>query len=126
MRAFKYAFIAVALSLTACKTVDPIIVTGHVLDDLGNRFVDTATRMEELARGNQISPEQYEAFRQFGLKFQSAYPAAIELWKIASLTRDAILEKHIAQLINDLAAPLAEFVRLTSNIFVPAKEVSHE
>ncbi len=102
------AFLAV---LPACKTVQPFVVSGQVLNTLGQEFVHVAAEFEAGFASGKISSDAYGKFREFGMKFQAAYPAAVHLWQLSVLTNDKVLESQSLAIIADLMGPLADFAQ---------------
>ena len=124
MRASKFAVSALLLLCVSCKTLEPFVVSGKALNEVGVQFVAVAEAMEKLHNDGFVSDVDFAKFRMFGLKFQQSYPAAVQLWRIAVLTNDRLLEGQVSQLIVDLINQLQEFSELVIKITgKPAPEV---
>lgn len=101
--------IGVIMALVSCKTVDPFVMSGQVLNSVGEQFISVATAMEEAHEAGVLPEEKYQVWVQFATKFKAAFPAAVRLWNIGVVTNDDLMANQATKLIGDLAAPLAQF-----------------
>lgn len=110
MRAFLLSsVVALGLLTSSCTTTQALLITTNSLNMVGEQFLAVHAAMEIAADNGKITPEQYGKWVEFGTKFQAAYPAARQLWKIAVLTGDAILEKQATEMLSTLIPELLKF-----------------
>lgn len=104
--------VATLLVFNACSSASPAVVSGESLRVVGDQFVTTANLMDQALDAHAITAEQYAGWRAFGQKFQVSYPLAVQAWKTARATNDAVLEGKIAGVVTTLVTELAEFYSL--------------
>jgi hypothetical protein len=100
------------LSLTSCKTVDAYVVSGETLQTMGETFVALVPIMVQAHEMGAISDAKFDQFKNFAVKFQVAFPAAIRLWQAAVIARDERLQAQAEAIIAALAPELTVFMQL--------------
>lgn len=99
----------VAAIFTACVGVEPLVVTGKSLAALGNTVANTNAAMTASLDAKTISPEQYRNWATFARRFKEHYPFLVQMWSVARLNEDKVLEAEIAAILARLSAELAAF-----------------
>ncbi len=99
----------VALSLYACSSVSPLVVSGEALAAVGNQFADTADAMNRGVDSGAVTVEQYRAWRSFGQVFQTTYPHTVALWEVARVSGDKKLEAEVTAILGRMILELAAF-----------------
>lgn len=110
MRAVK-GCVAVLLLLCACSHQQAFIITGQSIDTLGEQFVVVAEYMNTAVESGTVSEAQYAKWAVFGKKFQAAFPAAVQLFKIALLTEDAAMREKSIDMIALMIPELLQFAK---------------
>lgn len=102
------ALLAVVVLLAACATSTGFIVSGESLDAVGKAFVVTGQEYNKRLDAKTVTPEQYRHWAAFAKKFQTAYPAAVQMWKSSVAVNDAALTKQSDALVVSLVSELAK------------------
>jgi hypothetical protein len=102
--------LAVLILATGCVSVGrSLVISGESLKAIGNEFLLVADVYVKGCADKTITLEQCEAFRDFGQKFQKAYPLAVDLWGVARSADDVATIKKTEDVIRSLAAGLSSF-----------------
>lgn len=109
---------AIALGLllslnSGCGTMSfgkSMVVTGETIKGVGNEFVAVGAAYKSGCDVTRTIPQsQCQSFRQFGLKFQTAFPLSTALWETARAQNDDVMKGNVEAIITDLATKLSEF-----------------
>jgi hypothetical protein len=92
-----------ALALAACTASQAYRVTGESLVAMGNEFAVTAETMNRGLDAHSVSPEQYDAWRAFALRFKALYPRACDTYRDALEKSDAVKRDGAAALLSSLS-----------------------
>lgn len=111
MRASLLSSVVALCLLANCTHTQALVITGNTLQAAGEQFLVVAAVMEELATEGKLTEEQYARWAEFGTKFQRVYPAAVHLWKVAVLNRDAALERQAEAILMTLLPELLMFAQ---------------
>ncbi len=80
-RRIKLAFAILALfALSACAG-NQLVMSGTVLDTIGQSFVTTANLYNSLHDAGKITDDEYRAFAVFARQFKVIYPVAVDTWQ---------------------------------------------
>jgi len=105
----------------ADKTTTVLTETATLLSGVGDTFAQAAKSFKVGCDGTPrtITPAMCESFRQFGLKFQAAYPLAISSFKTAANANDTAAAANAAATINQLSVDLTALVAQGLSTFGP-------
>lgn len=108
-----YAALFGLLLSSGCGTMTfgkSMVITGESLKAIGTNFVAVGARFKEGCDVTKKIPQsQCQDFRQFGLKFQGAYPSSVLIWETARKFNDDTMQGDVEEIITDLATKLSEF-----------------
>ena len=80
-----------AFALSACSGPKGFVITGKTLEALEGQFVSTTTLYNKLLDDGVIDRAEYDAYKEWGLRFQKEYPKAVDSYAvIADCTLRAI------------------------------------
>lgn len=122
MRVAKFLTLAVLISLTACSHSQAFLVTAQSVNAMGEQFVIVHDFMEEAEKNGLVEPKTYAEWRTFGIKFQAAFPVAVDLLKIAILADDLAMKEKAANVIIDMLPELLKFAELTGLTITELKQ----
>jgi hypothetical protein len=110
------AFVSLIAFFSTCASVTPFVITGESINSAGKDFVICADLMDHALDSKLVTPEQYNEWKAFGIKFKLSYPIAVQLWESARNSNDVVLEQRALAILVTLAAELAKF-------YEPVKEL---
>jgi hypothetical protein len=87
------------LLLTACAPMTPV-VTGEILYDVGQQFLATAQFYDQAYKAKAITHEEYQAFAEWAVTYQTTYDTIYKLWLREGNT--AAVREALLQLKNEL------------------------
>ena len=74
----------IAFALSACGGPKGFVITGKTLEALEGQFVSTTTLYNKLLDDGVIDRAEYDAYKEWGLKFQKEYPKAVDNYMIVA------------------------------------------
>ena len=72
----------IAFALSACGGPKGFVITGKTLEALEGQFVATTSLYNTLLDDGVIDRAEYDAYKEWGLKFQEEYPKAVDAYAI--------------------------------------------
>lgn len=110
MRKSVSVILVMLILVTGCVSVGrSLVISGESLKAIGNEFLLVADVYVRGCADKTIAVDQCAAFRDFGQKFQRAYPLAVDLWGVARNANDVATVKKTEDVIRSLAADLSSF-----------------
>jgi hypothetical protein len=106
--------VALAVLVAGCTEAQAYVVTSAGLTTLGNEFADVADAMNKGLDAHRVSPEQYDAWRAFAIRFNVVYPGACDMFEEALAKSDRPKREQAAAVLATLALEL----RVYSESFV--------
>jgi len=100
--------VILAVFLVGCAA-NRLIVTGEVLDALGQQFLTTGQNYDRAYDQGQISAEDYKQWAEFAAYFQTAYPAAINAWELAVTNKDESAMQNVKVMVESLRRNLLAY-----------------
>ena len=120
MRVLSSSILVAALMCTSCTHLDAAVVTGQTLNTAGDIFLATADEMLLLAEKGEVTAEQYDEWARFAKKFKAVYMTANELFQIAVITEDAVLE---GKALEACATLIPELIKFAQRVGVRVEEL---
>lgn len=121
MRVGKLATVIALLSLVGCTHQHAFLITAQSMTAAADQFIVVHDYMEEAAKAGTVEPKTYQAWRNFGLKFQAAFPLALDLFKVAVLADDMVMKEKAADIIIALMPDLLKFAEDTGLVLTELK-----
>jgi hypothetical protein len=82
VRKLQVSALALLLLLTACS-VNQWLVSGKVLDEVGQQFLATGKMYDTLLANKQVTVEEYRVWATFANRFKAVYPSVVVTWNTA-------------------------------------------
>lgn len=101
------AVFALSCAMSCAARVQPIVITGHVLDGGGMTFEAIEAGMMAASDRHALTREQALAWNDFRARWDSGYRSAAKQWKDAKANLDEPAAQQAAALITSLLAELA-------------------
>ncbi len=80
-----FALVAViAFAVAACAGPKGLVTTGRTLEAISDQFVATTSLYNTLLDNGTIDRAEYDAYKTWGLRFQSDFPKAVDAYKIVA------------------------------------------
>ena len=93
------------LVLAACAGPRGLVITGKTLEAISDQFVATSALYNKLLDDGVIDRAEYDAYKEWGLKFQKEFPKAVDNYKIiADCTLRAIKTPEAGTYLNSEAS----------------------
>lgn len=111
--------LAVSIFLAACATtkVQPIVITGHVLDGAGMTFESVEAGMVAASNRNALTREQTLAWNDFRARWSAGYMSARKTWKEAKANLDEPAAQQALDIISSLLGELATWQTVVAGGF---------
>lgn len=99
-----------AVLTSGCSHKAGLVVTGNTLLELEREFTLVADAMDAGVDAQVVTPDDYRAFREFGLRFQALYPAAVATWRTARKANDEALRGRLGGIVGSLFGELGVYL----------------
>jgi len=74
--------VVMAFALASCAGPKGLVITGKTLEAISDQFVATSNLYNKLFDDGVIDRAEYDAYKEWGLKFQKEYPKAVDSYEI--------------------------------------------
>lgn len=98
--------------LLSCKGIDPYIVSGDSLSELGETFLIAVEGWKVARNEGLVSELEYEKWKEFGERFKKLYPVAVKLWSTAVDLKDASALNQLQEVLTSLSGELGIFMQM--------------